>query len=155
MRSAVGVGTGTDRGRSKAEVQHSGAVEHGRIIETDGARHAVTELGGVLDVVDAGDGVMAAHQERVVVAWIAIPRSRESRRRLTEGETSELDEHHFNRDVTFARTVEQAGGGANRGRAGEQGRVDRAVALGGELEVTLTEGADHAVFRGSAGINRQ
>src|SRR6185295_18980269 len=35
MRSAVGVGTGTDLGRSNAEVQHSSAVEHGRIIETD------------------------------------------------------------------------------------------------------------------------
>src|SRR3954465_14821866 len=109
MRSAVGVGTGTDRGRSKAEVQHSGAVEHDRIIETDGARHAVAELRGVLDVVDAGNGVMTAEQERRVVAWITVPGRRVSRRRLTKGETSELDEHHFNGDVAFARMVQQAG----------------------------------------------
>src|SRR4051794_20917171 len=107
MSSAVGVRTGTDRGRSNAEVQHSGAVEHGRIIETDGARHAVTELRGVLDVVHAGHGVMTAHQERGVVARITMPRRRIGRSRLTEGEACELDERHFNRDVTTAGIVQQ------------------------------------------------
>src|ERR1041385_3548578 len=107
MRAGVGVGTSTNRGRSNAEVQHGGTVEHSRIIETDGARHAVAELSGVLDVVDAGDVVSTAHQERVVVARITVPGRREGRSRLTEGETSELDEHHFNRDVTSARGGEQ------------------------------------------------
>ena len=60
MHAAVGVGEST-RGRDAAGSScDSGAVEHGRIIETDGARHAVAELGGVLDVVHAGDGVMTA-----------------------------------------------------------------------------------------------
>src|SRR5512138_2626881 len=63
MRAAVSIGTssrGLDRtcrkacgGGSDAEVQHGGTVEHGRIIETDGGRHAIAELRGVLDVVDA------------------------------------------------------------------------------------------------------
>src|SRR6185312_15879661 len=83
MHAAVGVSTSGRRldstqckpcgCRSHAQVQQGGAVEHGRIIEADGARHAVAELRGVLDVVDAGDVVSAAHQERVVVAWIAVP----------------------------------------------------------------------------------
>src|SRR5437763_1479558 len=107
MGAAVGVCTSTDRGASNAEVQHGGAVEHGRIIKTDSARHAVSELSGVLDVVDAGDVVSAAHQERVVVARIAVPGRREGRSRLTEGETSELDEHHFNRNVTTTSGGEQ------------------------------------------------
>src|SRR5205823_3225890 len=34
-------------------------------------------------------------------------------------------------------------------------RVDGAAAERGELEVALAEGADHAVFRGGAGIDRQ
>src|SRR3954453_5884894 len=117
MSSAVGVRTGTDRGRSNAEIEHSGAVEHGRIIETDGARHAVAELRGVLDVVDAGDVVSTAHQERVVVARIAVPGRRVSRSRLTEGETSELDEHHVNRGLTIASLVQ--------GRDGERGVSER------------------------------
>ncbi|MBA7668840.1 hypothetical protein ES703_76957 [subsurface metagenome] len=47
------------------EVEHLSAPEHGRIIETDGGRHAVAELRGVLDVVDAGGAVRAADEERV------------------------------------------------------------------------------------------
>src|SRR5213078_2542716 len=123
----------------------------GRIIETDGARHAVSELRSVLDVVDTGDVVGTAHQERVVVARIAVPGCRVGRRRLTERETSELDEHHFNRDVTTAsggeQRVIQASSRADRVR-----RVARSKVL--ELEVALTEGADHAVFGGGTGINR-
>src|SRR5205823_4629967 len=152
MRSAVGVRTSTDRARSNAEVQHGGTVKHGRIIEADSARHAVTELSGVLDVVDTGDVVGTAHQERVVVARIAVPGRRVGRRRLTEGETSELDEHHFNRDITTACGGEQvrieAGSRADRVR-----RVARSEVV--ELEVGLTEGADNAVFGGGTGINRQ
>ena len=53
-----------------------------------------------------------------------MPRRRVGRSRLTEGETSELDEHHFNGDITFARTIEQAGGGADARRTGEVRRVD-------------------------------
>src|SRR5207247_1192032 len=102
--------------------------------ETDGGRHAVAELGRVLDVVDAGDGVMTAEQERGVVARIAMPRGGEGRSRLTEGETGELDEHELNRDVAFAGLVEQARARAGAGRAGEHKRVDRVVALGRELE---------------------
>src|SRR5439155_16763601 len=93
---------------ARAEVKGRSTVEHDRIIEADGARHAVAELGAVLDVVHAGDGVMAAEQERGVVARITMPRRRVGRGRFTEGEASELDEHHFDRDIAFAGVVQQA-----------------------------------------------
>src|SRR5213079_1612604 len=125
------------------DVADNGTVEHGRVVEADGGRHTVAELRGVLDVVDAGDVVRTAHQERVVVARIAVPGRRVGRSRLTEGETSELDEHHFNRDIAAACGGEQvrieAGSRADRVR-----RVARSEVV--ELEVGLTEGADNAVF---------
>src|SRR5262245_10121511 len=160
MRSAVSVctcGRGRDVKRKTcgrgayAQVEHAGTVEHGRIIETDGARHAVAELSSVLDVVDAGDVVSAAHQERVVVARITIPRRSVGRSRLTEGETSELDEHHFDRHVTAAGDVERVGSATRE--CGERVRVRTSEVV--ELEVTLAEGTDNAVFGGSASINRQ
>src|SRR5258706_16323694 len=84
------------------EVVYGRAVEDGRIIETDGAGHAVAELGGILDVVHAGDGVMTADQGRRVVARITMPRRRIGRGRLTEGESGELDERELDRDITAA-----------------------------------------------------
>src|SRR4029079_17787027 len=99
---------------------------------------------GVLDVVDTGDGVMAAHQE--------LPRRRVGRSRLTEGETSELDEHHFNRDVAAACRGKQSVVERRTGESRCSG-VRRSEVL--ELEVGLTEGADNAVLGGGAGINRQ
>src|SRR6185295_11759710 len=95
--------------------------EHARVIKADGARHAVAELRGVLDVVDAGDVVSAAHQVRVVVARIAVPGRRIGRSRLTEGETSELDEHHFNRDVAAASGAEEGAVDASRERTNDTG----------------------------------
>src|SRR6185436_7520304 len=139
--------------RSIAEVQDGGAVEHLRIVEADGARHAVAELSGVLDVVDAGDVVSTAHQERVVVARIAVPGRRVGRSRLTEGETSELDEHHFNRDITTAGSGKQSVVERRAGEVGRRSNVRRAEIV--ELEVGLTEGADNAVFGGGTGIDRQ
>src|SRR4029078_4862882 len=65
--------------------------------------------------------------------------------------TSELDEHHFNRDISAARDVERVGSAGRESR--EAGRVRAAEVV--ELEVALAEGADNAVFGGSAGINRQ
>ena len=79
--------------------------------------------------------------------------SHSCRNRLTEGETSELDEHHFNRDVTTAGDVRSALA-APPGKAVNR-RSDCRVAEIVELEVALTEGADDAVFGGGAGINRQ
>src|SRR6185369_8300613 len=78
------------------------------------------------------------------------PRRRVGRSRLTEGETSELDEHHFNRDVAAAGGVQRVCSAGRERR--DRGRVARAEVL--ELEVALTEGADNAVFGGSTGINR-
>src|SRR3569833_4114745 len=80
-----------------------------------------------------------------------MPRRGEGRGRLTEGETSELDEHHFDRDIAAARLVKQVRVVAQVG--GQTVRVLRAEHR--ELEVALTEGADHAVLGGSAGINSQ
>src|SRR5207237_70149 len=151
MRSAVGVRTSTDRAGSNAEVQHGGTVKHGRIIEADSARHAVAELRGVLDVVNTGDVVGTAHQERVVVARIAVPGRRVGRSRLTEGEPSELDEDHFNRDVAATSGIEGVRR-ASRER-GERARIARSEVV--ELEVGLTEGTDNAIFGGGTGINRQ
>src|SRR5258705_10027849 len=68
-------------------VIHGRTVVHGRIIETDGAGHAVAKLRAVLDVVHAGDGVMTAEQIGGVVARITMPRRRIGRGRPTEGES--------------------------------------------------------------------
>src|SRR5262249_32903799 len=85
------------------------------------------------------------------VARITVPRRCVGRSRLTESETGELDEHHFNRDVAAARNVERVLGAARESKS----VVRIAVAEVGELEVALTEGTDNAVFGGGAGINRQ
>src|SRR6201994_2527572 len=76
-----------------------------------------------------------------------MPRRGVGRSRLTEGEASELDEHHFDGHITFTRLVEQRGGASHRKRGAEHVRVHGIVALGRELEVSLTEGTAHAVFR--------
>src|SRR5262249_5247342 len=52
------------------------------VIDTDGARHAIAELHGVLDVVDAGDGVIAADQTAGQVTRKALPRRGKARSRL-------------------------------------------------------------------------
>src|SRR6266404_7429470 len=93
LQATILGGSETVAANTRGQVIQRSAIEHGRIIEADGARHAVAELRGVLDVVDAGDGVMTAEQERSVVARISMPRRRVSRSRLTEGEARELDEH--------------------------------------------------------------
>src|ERR1700682_2996997 len=98
----------------------------------------VADVGGVLDVVRAGDGVITANQERGVVARITMPRRRIGRSRLTEGEAGELDEKEFPSKLLPL----------------SQGRASEAAAGRGDREVRLTEGANHAVFRGGAGINR-
>ncbi|MBA7655268.1 hypothetical protein ES703_63172 [subsurface metagenome] len=96
-----------------------------------------------------------------------MPRRGEGGSRLTEGEASELDEHHFDRDIAAAGGVEQVGVGnrsaatvltrgvSNRKTSGQRSRVVGVGTQGRELEVALTEGTDNAVFRGGAGINRQ
>src|SRR5439155_25699490 len=74
---------------------------------------------------------------------------------LTEGEAGELDEEIFNRDVATARRGEQSAverGAAEEGRCGAAG-VARTEIL--ELEVTLAERANHAVFGRGTGIDRQ
>src|ERR1700682_556574 len=113
-------------------------------------RHAVAELGAVLDVVHAGDGVMTAEQERGVVARVTMPRRRIGRRRLTEGEASELDERELDRDIAAAGRVKQASTGAC---SAKHRWVERVVAQRLELEVALHERPDDAVFSGGAGIN--
>src|SRR5258707_4927781 len=107
----VGVGAGEHarpvRGKADRQVVNGSAVEDGRIIEPDGAGHAVAELSAVLDVVYAGDGVITAEQVRRVVARIAMPRRRIGRGRLTEGEAGELDEHKLDRDIAAAGGIKQ------------------------------------------------
>src|SRR6202048_556525 len=153
MHAGIGVATDADRIETGRQVVDRGAVEHGRIIETDGAGHAVAELGGVLDVVYAGDGVMTADQVRRVVARIAIPWRRIGRGGLTEGEPGELNERIFNRDIAAADGVEQLTVIGHVG--GEAVRVERAAAEGAELEVALQERANDAIFRRGTRIDGQ
>ena len=66
MRAGIGVrsgAVGADRA-GDAQIVDGGAIPDGRVVETDRGRYAVAELGGVLDVVDAGVGVVAAEQAR-------------------------------------------------------------------------------------------
>src|SRR5258706_11984056 len=110
---------------------------------------------------------MTAEQERGVVARITMPRCRVGRSRLTEGETGELDEHELDRDIAAAGGVKQVGvvgddaaAVLSRNACVEQTgiqavRVEGGATQGRELEVGLTKGADHAVFRGGTGINRE
>ncbi len=102
MVAAVSAATDTSRIQAVSKVPDSGTVERDRVIQTNAAGHPVAELPSVLDVVDTGDGVFAAEQERGVVARITIPGRRIGRRRLTEGEAGELQEHIFDRDIAFA-----------------------------------------------------
>src|SRR5215210_3700911 len=86
-----------------------------------------------------------------------MPRRRIGRGGLTEGETGELEEHHFDRDIAVAGgvVVEHACGTVSD-RADYVSRLDAATStIGAELEVALTEGADDAVFSGSTGIDRK
>ena len=155
MRAGIGVrsgAVGADR-RRDAQVVDGGAIPDGRIVETDRGRYAVAELGGVLDVVDAGVGVVAAEQARIDVAREAVPGRRVGRRRLTEGEAGELDEEIFDRDIAAASGGQQR---AVDGRAGvERRRRGWSMPKLLELEVALAEGADHAVFGRGTGIDRQ
>ena len=98
--------------------------------------------------------VITAEQVGRVVARIAMPRRRIGRSRLAESEAGELQEHQFDRDIAAADGVKQVGA-TNRSGQVDRVRVERAVAERGELPVSLSEGADHAVFGGGAGINRQ
>ena len=124
-------------------------VVHGRIIETDGAGHAVAELGRVLDVVHAGDGVVTAEQIGGVVARITMPRRRIGRGRPTEGESGELDETHFDRRrIAAAGRVQQVSVVAEVGS--EVVRVERCAAQRIKLKISLAEGTNHAVFGGGA-----
>src|SRR5258707_13752298 len=102
------------------------------------------------DVVHAGDGVVAAKQERAVVARITIPRRCEGRGRLTEGETGELDEHVLNRDIAAAGGIEEIGVVTQIGI--QHVRVATST-QSAELEIALGEGADDAVFSGGTGID--
>src|SRR6266404_5057578 len=112
MGAAVGIDASTSRADAVGDVPESRAVPHRRIVEADAGGHAVAELGGVLDVVYAGIGVVAAEQARVDVAWKAVPGRRVGRRGLTEGEAGKLDEEIFDRDIATARGVERVCSGA-------------------------------------------
>src|ERR1700730_12182868 len=153
MHAGVSVARGAGRIEACRQVIYRGAVEHGRIIEADGAGHAVAELGGVLDVVYAGDGVMTTEQIRVAVARVTMPRRRIGRGRLTESEAGELDEHELDPDIATACAIKQVAVVAEIGSQGV--RVLTATAEHIEREVALTEGANHAIFSGGARINRQ
>src|SRR5258705_7039454 len=98
---------------------------------------------------------MAAEQERGVVARITMPRRRIGRSRFTEGETGELQKHELDRDITFADVAQQTAEAIAAGVCNERAGVKVVAVKGGDLEVGLGEGANHAVFSCGAGINRK
>ena len=105
MRAGIGVrsgAVGADR-TGDAQVVDGGAVPHGRIIETDRGRYAVAELGGVLNVVDAGVGILAAEQVRGDVARETLPRRGVGRGGFAEGEAGELEKDVLDCDIAAAR----------------------------------------------------
>src|SRR5712664_182982 len=97
---------------------------------------------------------MTAEQGRGVVARITMPRCRKGRGRSTEGESGELDETHFDRDVAAASSHQQLCT-ANRRCGVDRSRVERRAAQGIHREVALAEGTNDAVFGCGAGIDRE
>src|SRR4051794_35805598 len=102
MNARIGVAGRQSRIQRGREIEDVGAVIDDRIVETDAAGDAAAEVPRVLDVVDAGVGVVAADQERRGVARESLPGRRISRMRLAEGEAGELEEGVFHRDVATA-----------------------------------------------------
>src|SRR3954453_22153535 len=80
---------GADRARYPEIVKRC-ALPNGRVVQPDGRGYAVAELGGVLNVVDAGIGVLAPEQKRREIPGKALPRRGIARSRLAEGEPGEL-----------------------------------------------------------------
>ena len=67
-------------------------VLNGRVLQRDGCRHAIAELGRIGDLVHAGDVVATARKGIGTASRIALPRCVEDRDGTTEREASELDE---------------------------------------------------------------
>src|SRR5262249_54616020 len=130
-------------------------ILHARVFETDGAGDAVAKLSGVLDAVDAGVGVLPAHQERRDVGREALPGRGVSRGGTAEGEAGKLDEDVFNRNIAAADAVQE---GAVEPVRNCRDRTEYCIVGRGEvveLEVALTIGTHHAIFGRGAGIDLQ
>ena len=127
----------------------------GRIDNRQGARHAVTELGVVRQLIDGGDVAAAADQAVEVVARVVGPRTIERGDRLTHREPSELDERMVDADRAARDTTVR--GVTNGGRAAVRGtaRAEPGVCTRGPRESRVEERADHAVFGRSARIDGQ
>src|SRR5947209_4962947 len=97
---------GTDRPRD-AQIVERRALPNGWVVQPDRSRHPVAELRGVLNVVDAGIGILATEQEGREIAGKTLPRRGIGGSGLTEGEACELNEHIFDRDITAAGHVQQ------------------------------------------------
>src|SRR5258705_4150436 len=132
MGTAVSGAVDTGRIEASRQVEDIGTLERDRVFQTNGARYAIAELGGVLDIVYAGDGGMAAEQERRVVARISMPRRRVGRSRFTEGEARELDEHELDRDITFADVAQQTADAIAAGVCSERAGVKVVAVKRGE-----------------------
>ena len=155
MDAGIGVARVQRGVQRRRQIVDGGTVPHRRIVETDAGGDAVAELRRVLDVVGAGTiAAMAPQQEGRVVARITLPGRRVGGRRLAEGESRELDEEIIDGDIAAAGGVEQVRV-ADRGIHVNSVRVEAAAAQRGEREFGRTKGADHAIFGGGTGINRQ
>ncbi|GCC42632.1 hypothetical protein chiPu_0026630, partial [Chiloscyllium punctatum] len=155
---ARAVGT-ESAGTLHTEILHAGLIVGRLILGRQGQRHAVAELRGVGELVDAGDRATAADEAVEIVARIVGPRRRELRDRLTHGEAGELDEGVIDADRAGGDT---ARAGVVRSSRRSDRRVDRracrgarAIAVRGPAEGRIEEGANHAVFGRGAGVDVQ
>ena len=156
MHAGIGVAGVECRIQRQHQIVDGGTVPNDGVVKADRGRHAVAELRRVLDVVGSGAVVLvAAQQERRDVAGRTLPRVCIGGRRFAEGESCELQEEIRDGDIALARLVQQTGVGAEQRRAGEVRGVDRAAALGGELEFGRAVGADRAIFGAGPGIDRK
>jgi len=97
--SGDGPGDGSSRrcGRERRVID-VGRVVRDLVLRRDCRRHAITELGGIAELVDTGDIATAADQAVEVVGRIVGPRRVELRDRLTHREPGELDERVVDAD---------------------------------------------------------
>src|SRR6185295_3661645 len=144
---------GADRA-GNAQIVDGGAIPDGRIVQADRGRYAVAEHRHVLDVVrPAVIATVATQQERIDIARSPLPGGCVGGSRLAEGESRKLDEQIIDSDVAATRGVKEGAVDACRKGRGCSGRRIEVTGIV-ELEFGRTEGADHAVFGGGAGIDR-
>ena len=127
----------------------------GRVLQRDRSRHTVAELGGVGQLVDAGDDAATADQAVEVVTGVVDLGSVELGNRLTHCEPSELDERVVDAERTSgdAAVVRVADRRSAAVHGGASGRGGTSVVTRGPGERRIEVGAQDAVFGRGARID--